>query len=97
MDKYNHWLGKFLAWINRAEHYAITLGQTVYYSCSKETVDSNPWWRAHENQHKVQWRRDGYLRFATRYIWYNLTKGYATNPYEIEANQVAASQFSKTT
>ena len=85
MDKYNHWLGKFLKKINHAKDYAITLGQTVYYSESKEYVMARPRWIKHENCHKKQWKEEGLFKFAIKYMWYNLTKGYEKNPYEIEA------------
>jgi len=39
----------------------------------------------HEMQHIYQVRNLGWIRFYATYLWYNLTKGYAGNPYEIEA------------
>ena len=86
MDKYNHWLGKFLKKINKTDNYAITLGQTAYYSETKEYVDARPKWRAHEEVHKWQWKRDGYIKFACKYLWYQIKFGYDKNPYEVEAN-----------
>jgi len=41
MDKYNHWLGNFLVWINHEDQYAITLGQTAYYSCSRDPTSEH--------------------------------------------------------
>lgn len=86
MDKYNHWLAKFLLWFHpKSEGYAITLGQTTYYSCDIERVDGA--WRAHENQHKTQWYKDGTIKFSLKYLWYSVRYGYEDNPYEVEAEQ----------
>ena len=88
-DVYESKLAKFLAFINRSKRYAITLGQTAYYSVSKEEVETNPKWIAHENHHKVQWKRDGIIKFALKYLWYQIRYGYKNNPYEVEAREVA--------
>lgn len=88
-DKYNHWLGKLLAWFNGCAYYAITLKQTTYYSCSKYVVDCRPRWRAHEDYHKIQWLAEGTFKFAVKYIYYNLRYGYKNNPYEKEAGPVS--------
>jgi hypothetical protein len=89
MDKYEHWLARLLKKLNRADDYAITLGQTTYYSETKEYVDLRPRWRKHEEHHKFQWMRDGYFTFARRYLWYLIRYGYTNNPYEVEARLVA--------
>lgn len=88
-DFYNQrWVSKL--WIvglgqrNMSESWAITLGQYTFYTVAKDDV--NPIWRAHEDYHKHQWRRDGLIKFALKYAWYNITRGYWRNPYEIEAN-----------
>jgi hypothetical protein len=39
----------------------------------------------HEICHIRQMQRDGWLTFWSRYCWWTITKGYAGNPYEIEA------------
>jgi hypothetical protein len=85
MDKYNHWLGKLLGKINNNPKYAITLNQTAYYSCSESEVDLG--WHRHEDKHKEQWKNEGIIKFAIKYIYYNTTKGYKNNPYEIEAEE----------
>lgn len=64
--------------------WAVTIGQTTYYSCEQEKVE--PSWRIHEECHKLQWRRDGAFKFIMKYLWYQLRYGYAKNPYEVEAN-----------
>jgi hypothetical protein len=84
MDKYNSKIAWLFGLFNgNTKLYAITLGQTAYYSCDEALV--HPAWRAHENQHKVQWARDGKIKFLSKYIWYSVTKGYKMNPYELEA------------
>ncbi len=68
MDKYNHWIGKLASRLfNHGSPYAITLGQTTYYSCDKSRV--SPHWKIHEDIHKRQWKRDGKFKFAIRYLW----------------------------
>lgn len=83
-DKYNSRLAKLVAWLNRWEQAAITLGQTTYYSCPVEQVDVG--WRRHEDKHKEQWARDGKLLFAIKYLWWSIRYGYKANPYEVEAD-----------
>lgn len=63
--------------------WAITLGQHTWYSVPAPQVDAA--WRRHEDKHKEQWRREGYLRFAVRYLWQLARKGYIAIDYEIEA------------
>lgn len=85
MDRYNSRLAKLVAKLAGWRQAGITLGQTTYYSVSSEVVDADHSWRSHENWHKVQWRRDGRLKFACLYLWYTLRHGYQNNPYEVEA------------
>ena len=83
MDKYNHWIGKLFRKVfgYKGGHYAVTLGQTTYYSCDESRVSLR--WKAHEDVHKRQWKRDGKLKFALRYLWQWATKGEID--YETEA------------
>lgn len=87
MNKYNHWLPKFIAIFSIFKNYAITLGQTTYFSCHKEDIDMS--WFAHEDKHKEQFARDGYIKFITRYFWQWIIKGYYNIDYEIEAFEAA--------
>jgi hypothetical protein len=89
MDKYNHWIGKIFGFFNNSKEYAVTFGQTTYYSCDKFIVDKAPWWKVHEDEHKKQYTTDGWFVFLYRYIWQGLTKGYLSIDYEIEARNVA--------
>ncbi len=83
MDKFNQkWALAFGLW--QYPEYAVTIGQTTYYSCPSENVDIL--WKKHENKHKEQWKRDG-CKFPVLYIYYHITKGYENNPYEIEARK----------
>lgn len=67
-------------------YYAVTIGQTTYYSCDKASVDNRPHWRCHEDRHKDQYTEIGSTtKFLRKYIWATLTKGYKNNPYEIDA------------
>ncbi len=90
MDIYNSRIARIFWFFNgrRSIGYAVTLGQTAYYSCTEDKVA--PWWHAHENQHKVQWARDGKIKFLIRYLWQLITKGYNKIDYEIEAKEVAS-------
>lgn len=86
MDKYNHWLGRLFSLIfYNGKPYAVTLGQTTYYS--GPSTDVSPQWRRHEDEHKKQWARHGKVRFLIKYLWYLVTKSYIMNPYEIEARE----------
>lgn len=82
MDKYNQkWVSKLF----NKKQWAITIGQTTYYSESEEYVNNDPKWQRHEDKHKEQWRRNGYFKFALKYLWYQIKFGYQNNPYEVEA------------
>ena len=88
MDKYNHWLGKLFGYFNNETHYAVTFGQTSYFSVAQSMVVN--WWQVHEDTHKKQYARDGWIKFLTRYIWQLYKKGYYNIDYEIEARTEAA-------
>jgi hypothetical protein len=89
MNKYNHWLAKWLKKYNNEDSYAITIKQTIYYSESEEFVDRFPSWRIHENQHRLQWAREGIFKFVVKYLWYQFHNGYQDNKYEVEARLAA--------
>lgn len=91
-EKYNHWLPRLIKWwknypCGKGNDWAITLGQTAYYSCGPDKI--NDWWRAHEDYHKYQWIREGYIKYFFQYIWYLWKYGYENHPWEIEANNAA--------
>lgn len=84
MDRYSC---KWPLWFaqNGATRWAVTLGQTTYYSESEKYVMEHPNWQRHEDCHKAQWKRDGYVKFAVRYLWQFFTKSYTEIDYEVEA------------
>ena len=87
-DKFDqHWT----LWLRQpgATDNAVTIGQTTYYSVPKEVVDKDHAWRAHEDEHKRQWARDGHVGFALKYLWWLFRRGYWNNPYEVEARAAA--------
>jgi len=87
MDKYSHWLAKVLGKLNRSKRYAVTIGQTAYYSVSKEDVKKSPEWIRHEDEHKRQYAREGILKFLIKYFYYSIRYGYHNNPYEVDARK----------
>ena len=88
------WLAALFAgeWLPR--YWAVTFGQTTWYTVRPDQV----WfaWRAHEDIHKQQFRRDGKLRFACRYVsewlrgllrYRRLARAYWEISYEREARK----------
>jgi hypothetical protein len=66
------------------KRWAITIGQRTWYSVPQDQVDAA--WAKHENIHKDQWKREGFL-MGLKYIYYHFRYGYDRNPYEIEASR----------
>ena len=68
------------------EDYAITIGRTIFLSCSKQDFLSDTPWVRHEFTHVQQYKKYGVLEFAKRYffsaIFYH---SYAKIPFEKEA------------
>ena len=90
MDRYNHWLAKLVVRLNRRKGWkeaAITIGQTAYYSCDESMVDAA--WHAHEDEHKRQWKQDGWIKFTWNYLRWAWQYGYEKIPYEVEAQEAA--------
>jgi len=82
MDKYNQiWVAKLF----NKPRWAITIGQVTFYSVPY--LDVNHAWERHENKHKEQWKREGLIKFAVKYLWYQIRYGYQNNPFEIEARE----------
>lgn len=86
MDYYNSKFPLIFAPKNE-KNWAITLGQHTWYSVSKDKV--TPDWIKHEDCHKAQWKREGYLKFSIRYLYQLVTKGYLNIDYEIEAREAS--------
>lgn len=85
MDKYNSWIGKLVGKFNSSDNFAITIGQTTYYSSDEQYVKTRPNWQRHEDCHKRQWAKYGRIRFAVLYLYYSARYGYWNNPFEVEA------------
>jgi hypothetical protein len=76
-----------------APNWAITLGQTAYYSMSEKEVLARPNWIKHENKHKEQCKRLGTIKYLILNIYYNRIKyGYENNPLEIEAREAETNE-----
>lgn len=88
MNVYNSKLAKLVGFINGCRgNYAVTTSATcTRYSCDKTVVFGNPQWMAHEDCHKVQIAREGWL-FYPRYLWQLICNGYQDNKYEQEARR----------
>jgi len=87
MNQYDHWLGKLFGRLfgkGKGRPYAVTLGQTTYYSCSYERTSLR--WRYHEACHREQWAREGRLKFLICYIYEWIRHG-NLNKYEVEARK----------
>jgi len=84
-DKYNSKIAAFVGWLNKSPFgYAVTISSTcTLYSTPGAAVGSE--WRKHEDCHKGQIKQLGWFTFMFRYFKYNLTVGYAENPFEVEA------------
>lgn len=88
MDKYNHWIAKIIRFFNPSwTECAITIGQTTYFTCNADEVDAA--WHAHEDEHKKQWARDGWVVFIFNYLRWSAMYGYENNPYETDARKAA--------
>ena len=92
MDKYNcKWVMLFNP--DKKTDYAITLGQTTYYSCDKTKVTVD--WRAHEDCHKKQFKKYTVVGFLVLYAYHylrlrivhrmNHRAAYMMIPFEVEA------------
>lgn len=90
MDIYNSKIAAMVGWLNKAPHgYAVTISKsTTLYSVPIDVVSDS--WRAHEDCHKQQISNEGWLLFMCKYLFWNITKGYQNNPYEIAARAKGA-------
>ena len=84
--KFSHWIPRLL------KVRGIALYPFILFAQDKEQVRYNPRLYKHEWIHIEQWRR-GVVKFAITYLWYQATKGYDNNPYEIEAFDRQGEQF----
>ena len=83
-DKYSSRLAGLLGKINKKQTFAVTISKTTtLYSVPVGMVGNI--WRKHEECHKEQIRDEGWLLFMVKYLFFNITRGYQNNPYEIDA------------
>lgn len=83
-DVYNSKLAKLIGKINGYGLYAITTSKNCCrYSCSEISVDRK--WRAHEETHKEQFRKLGWIKFVLSYMIESIKYGYDGNRFELEA------------
>lgn len=83
MDHYNSRIAKLFRPIGFKGNWAVTLGQTIYYTGPASMVSVRC--RKHEEEHKRQWARDGNFKFILSYLWQRFWKGQQNISYEIEA------------
>jgi hypothetical protein len=64
MDYFN---SKFALWFapKGLKNWAVTFGQRTWYSVPESEVSVG--WKAHEDEHKKQFAKDGFLWFLIRY------------------------------
>ena len=68
------------------EDYAITIGNTIFLSCSKQDFLSDTPWVRHEFTHVQQYKKYGVLEFAKRYLFSAIFyRSYTKIPFEKEA------------
>jgi hypothetical protein len=65
---------------------ALTIGKTIHL-CRTPRAEflANERWVKHELAHVEQFRKHGFLRFISLYLWESARKGYYNNRFEIEA------------
>ena len=86
MDKYNSKFASAIGNLYGESKWAITTsGKTTRYSVPKESVTAK--WRRHENTHKNQFIKYGWIPFVLMYIWETVKNGYYNNKYEVEARE----------
>ena len=85
MNRYNSIIPRLIHW---SGPWAITLGQTSYFTCSESEVSER--WHRHEDEHKRQWKEDGW-RFAFWYLRNMIKAGYKDSEDEVRARKAADS------
>lgn len=86
-DVYNSKLARFIGLFYGSSLFAIvTSRNTCRYSCEEHLVMAS--WRAHEDVHKAQFARMGWLRFVGAYVWEFIKHGHENNKYEKEAGDI---------
>lgn len=87
----NSKIARLAAKLKKEEKYALTLGKTIFITCTKEEFFADPWWVKHELTHVRQFKKHGMLNFLGLYFFYSLFHDYRNIPFEKEA---IAAEFS---
>jgi hypothetical protein len=83
-DIYKSKVARLLKFIKGENEYAITTSKNCCrYSCQENEV--SPKWRKHEETHKAQFSRLGWVNFIFQYCIESIRHGYKNNKFEIEA------------
>jgi hypothetical protein len=69
------------SWIN-----GITIYPFIFFKQRKEDISDRLF--RHELEHIYQVRREGWLKFYIKYLYYQIRLGYRNIPYEVEARAV---------
>src|SRR4030095_1783937 len=69
----------------QTEKYAVTIGKTIFVTCTKEDFFAEEWWVRHEFTHVQQYKKYGIFGFLKRYAAYAIFFRYGENPFEKEA------------
>lgn len=77
--RFNHWIPQLL------NVDGITLYPFILFRRTVLTVKNDRNLYKHEWVHIEQYRREGVIVFAIKYLWQQFTKGYKENRFEIEA------------
>jgi len=76
------WIPEIAERLTGSQVDAITIAGTTYYWRGAD----DPALRAHEQKHREQQARDGFL-FLPKYVAFHVRFGYDRNPYEVEARE----------
>jgi hypothetical protein len=86
--KENSFIARMAAWKLSAKRVAIVIGRTIHlHNTTKEEFLKDERWVKHELCHIQQYKRLGFFRFITLYLWESMKKGYHNNKFEAEARQ----------
>ncbi|MBN9350151.1 MAG: DUF4157 domain-containing protein [Chitinophagaceae bacterium] len=90
----NSWIAMLAARKLKSSQVAVTIGKTIHlWHTSSGEFLTNISWVNHELCHVQQFKRYGYLKFITMYLYESIRNGYTKNKFEIEARE--AEKFSE--
>jgi hypothetical protein len=92
----NTMLARVSAWKLGKPRCATVIGSTIYlWGISKNDFMADAAYLRHEQQHILQYRQYGILRFLALYIIESLRKGYYKNRFEVEARNAETKPHSE--